>query len=155
MLKHFAKTLQSRGIAHRLDMSDANAERWWPYSTSRERIFFLAGVRNKALEPIQSHDEAIRIPGHDTFTKIIFLNDIYFSYESIVRLLASRIDGDATLPGDYDLACAIDYGSSGLYFLPRPYKVGVAHAEIPSQVFTTPGSQETFVESPCEPSGRT
>ncbi|CAD6571957.1 MAG: hypothetical protein CYPHOPRED_004671 [Cyphobasidiales sp. Tagirdzhanova-0007] len=115
MLKHFAKTLQSRGIAHRLDMSDANAERWWPYSTSRERIFFLAGVRNKALEPIQSHDEAIRIPGHDTFTKIIFLNDIYFSYESIVRLLASRIDGDATLPGDYDLACAIDYGSSGLY----------------------------------------
>lgn len=93
-------------------MSDDN-ERWWPYGTSLERIRFLAGVRNKALEPIQSSDGKIRLSGHGTFTKIVFLNDIYFSYDSIVRLLATRLDGDTTLAGDYDLACAIDYGGTG------------------------------------------
>lgn len=87
--------------------------RWWPYVTSAQRIRYLADVRNKALEPVQSFDDTIRLPDTETFTKIIFLNDIFFSWQSIIRLLATRLDGRDDIAADYDLACGFDYGDGG------------------------------------------
>ncbi|KAK4683508.1 alpha-1,3-mannosyltransferase, partial [Tremellales sp. Uapishka_1] len=114
MLDKFRMKLVTRGIPHRI-VSEDTEERWWPYATSPERIEYLARARNRALEPLQSPDESIRLPDYDSFTKIIFLNDIYYTWQSIIRLLATRLDGDPSMPADYDLACAMDFGSSGLY----------------------------------------
>lgn len=108
----FDTYLTDINIPHRITMQN-NTDRWWPYGTSPERISYLAGVRNKAIEALQSEDDAIRLPDAHTFTKIVFLNDIYFSWQSIVRLLATRLDERTDVPADYDLACAFDYGSSG------------------------------------------
>lgn len=90
-----------------------NRNRVWPYATSPERIAYLAAVRNKALEPLQSAEMTKRLPDVETFTKVVFLNDVYFSWQSIVRLLATRLDGRTDLAADYDLVCAMDYGTRG------------------------------------------
>ncbi|KAK8844853.1 hypothetical protein IAR55_006703 [Kwoniella newhampshirensis] len=102
------------GVPHRILCEDDD-NRWWPYPTSPERIQYLADARNRVLEPLQSDNATIRLPSYDSYTKVVFLNDIRFTYQSIVRLLATRLDGDASKPGEYDLACGMDFGASGLY----------------------------------------
>ncbi|WWD22595.1 hypothetical protein CI109_107088 [Kwoniella shandongensis] len=102
------------GVPHRILCEDDD-NRWWPYPTSPERIQYLADARNRVLEPLQSDNATIRLPSYDSYTKIVFLNDIRFSFQSIVRLLATRLDGDASKPGEYDLACGMDFGAAGLY----------------------------------------
>jgi hypothetical protein len=115
LLGRFEKQLEHQGIAHRIIMEDTK-ERWWPYNTAPERIGLLAKVRNQALEPIASDNATLRLKDYDTFTKVIFLNDMYYTYQSIVRLLATRLDGDKLQPPNYDLACAMDYGWSGAFW---------------------------------------
>ncbi|WRT63900.1 uncharacterized protein IL334_000826 [Kwoniella shivajii] len=83
----------------------------WPYNTSPERIGYLANARNKALEPIQSPSSDVRLSDHQAFTKLIFLNDVFYTWKSIVRLLDTHIDGK----DEYDQVCAMDFGTSGLY----------------------------------------
>lgn len=114
LLSDFRTTLDARGISHRIVTED-DESRWWPYGTAPERIQFLADARNRAFEPLQSDNATIRLDNHDIFDKIIFLNDIHFTYQSIARLIATRLDGDSTLAPDYDLACAMDFAQSGLY----------------------------------------
>lgn len=92
---------------------DDDKNRWWPSGTSPERTTYLAGVRNRALEPLQSSDDHVRSPSAGTFTKLIFLNDIIYSWQSIVRLIATRLDERTDLPPEYDLACAMDYDGPG------------------------------------------
>lgn len=112
LLADFDDLLTSLNIPHRITL-EVNSDRTWPYGTSPERISYLAGVRNKALEPLQSENENVRLADAQSYTKVIFLNDIYFSWQSIFRLLATRLDGRNDLPPDYDLACAFDYGEAG------------------------------------------
>jgi hypothetical protein len=114
LLAQFERVLNERGIPNRIVLGETET-RWWPYGNSPERIDFLAAARNRAMEPLQSADPLIRLSDYSTYTKALFLNDIYFDYPSIVRLLATRLDRDTTLPPDYDMACAMDYGASGLY----------------------------------------
>ena len=139
LLGQFDRLLTQLDIGHRIHTED-NSNRWWPYGTAPERVRYLAEVRNKAMEPIQSPDDALRLPNTADFTKIVFINDIYFSWQSIVRLLATRTDGKDDLPGDYDLACAIDYGNSG------EFACLIAHAWVEltmhGQGFTIPGSRD-------------
>jgi hypothetical protein len=85
----------------------------WPYGTSPQRIEFLARLRNKAMEPIQSADSDVRIENWGEFTKVIYLNDIRFEWEDIVRLIATRVEGKEN--EDYDVACAMDFGEYGEY----------------------------------------
>lgn len=107
LLQDFAKRLDERGVANRI-LSDTT-ERWWPYPTSPERINFLAAARNKAMAPLQSPSADVRLPDYDSYTKVLFLNDVLFTWEAAVRLLGTEYDGD----GDYDLACGMDFGASG------------------------------------------
>lgn len=96
-------------------------KKWWPHGTSPERINFLAGVRNEALAPLQSSDPETRLPDYAQFTKILFLNDIYFTWQSLVNLLETRLSSLASKddksafprPTDYDMACATDFGNAG------------------------------------------
>jgi len=84
----------------------------WPYGTAPERIQFLAHARNMALEPLQSPDNSVRLPNWQEYTKVIFLNDIVFRWQDIVNLIATRVEGEEE---GYDMACAMDYGSSGKF----------------------------------------
>ncbi|BEI84482.1 hypothetical protein CcaverHIS002_0410860 [Cutaneotrichosporon cavernicola] len=112
LLTEFGERLTAAGVAHRI-VSDVT-ERWWPYSTSPERIRLLADARNRALEPLQSPDAAVRLPDYHSFTKVLFLNDVVFSWDSAIRLLGTSLDGEDGEDA-YDLACGMDFAISGLY----------------------------------------
>lgn len=63
-------------------------------------------------------NSSIRLADYDTYTRIIFLNDVYFDYRDILQLTMTRLDGSSTSePPDYDLACALDFGKSGVLHL--------------------------------------
>ena len=65
-----------------------------------ERIEFLAKVRNLAMAYIY------QIPELDfSNTKIIFLNDVIYSYRDILNLLVTNDQ-------NYDLACGLDFYES-------------------------------------------
>lgn len=104
LLSQFNTTLTNLQIPHTL-LSENTNNRWWPYATAPERISYLAKARNRALLPLHHSS----LPIHPT--KIIFLNDIIYRYQDILRLIDTQVDGE----GDYDLACAMDFGASGLY----------------------------------------
>ncbi|WWC66738.1 uncharacterized protein I206_100643 [Kwoniella pini CBS 10737] len=110
LLSSLNQTLFDKGVGRRI-ITAQDDKHWWPYSTSPERIGYLASARNKALEPIQSTDPSIRLDGYAGFTKVIFLNDVYFTWKSLVRLIATKVEGQ----DEYDQVCALDFGASGLY----------------------------------------
>lgn len=124
LLTTFAHRLQTLSISHRI-LTGSSTPRDWPYGTSPERIQFLADARNTALEPLQSGDESVRLKDWQTYTKVIFLNDVYYDWRAIARLLSTKLPvkrrpegtrADERARGvDYDLVCGIDFGSSGLY----------------------------------------
>ncbi|KAL1405248.1 hypothetical protein Q8F55_008874 [Vanrija albida] len=112
LLASLATRLTHLGVSNRV--ISEKTPRWWAYGTSPERIGFLSAARNKAIEPLQSSDAELRLPDYHEFTKIVFLNDIFFSWQSAVRLLTTSLDGK---PGEdgYDLACGMDFNGAGLY----------------------------------------
>jgi len=61
------------------------------------RIFYLAGLRNKVLEPLEEMSK-----NGETFDKIIFLNDVTHTASDILTLLNTR-------GGDYAAACSLDF----------------------------------------------
>jgi len=63
----------------------------------------LAEVRNRALEPLKSHNSST------TFEKILFLNDVIFSPEEASRLLFATNVNEDTGKADYKAACAMDF----------------------------------------------
>lgn len=119
-------TLSNLHIDHRIIMGEDD-RRWWPYGTSPERIQYLAQARNKVLEPLQSVDPAVRLVDYQEFDKLIFINDVLFQWEDIVRLIATKVrkddNGDGNEEGkrerddeyadEYDMACGTDFGTSG------------------------------------------
>lgn len=115
LLYALRSTLRARGVPHRI-LSYDDDDRQWPYGTSPERIAYLANVRNQALEPLQSDNASVRLDNYESYTRILFLNDVYFDFRDILQLLGTRgADSEPNsddLP-DYDLACAMDFGWSG------------------------------------------
>ncbi|CAK5265205.1 unnamed protein product [Mycena citricolor] len=96
MLRDFEAHLERGGVRHRILMeTDDRRTAGWT-SDGHERVQYMADMRNKALEPLRNA------------TKVIFFNDVYFEWKSIVRLLNTH-------NGEYDLACALDFDGIGLY----------------------------------------
>lgn len=112
LLHGFNQSMANLDVNHRILSVQDDPGGQWPYGTAPERIQFLAHARNMALEPLQSPDNSIRLPNWQEYTKIIFLNDIVFRWQDIVDLIATRVEGEEE---GYDMACAIDYGSSGKF----------------------------------------
>lgn len=108
-LQAFDKTLADAHIRRRIitNFHDPGAD--WPYGTSPERIEFLARARNRVMEPLQSEHDGIRLDDWESFTKVIFLNDILFKWQDMMELIETRLDDS----DGYDLACAMDFGSAG------------------------------------------
>jgi hypothetical protein len=65
------------------------------------------------MEPLQSADDNVRLADWEDFTRVIFINDVIYKWESVVRLIATRLDEDETKAGEYDLACGLDFAISG------------------------------------------
>lgn len=114
-------TLSNLHIAHRI-IATEDERRWWPYPTSPERIRYLAQARNRVLEPLQATDAAVRLENYQDYDKIIFLNDVLFQWEDLVRLIGTKVDGNDEAGGvkredgtadEYDMACGIDLAAPG------------------------------------------
>ena len=114
-LAEYRKSLDALGIPNQVVPMGKDEGESWPYGTSPQRIEFLAKLRNKAMEPLQDADPDTRLENWRDFTKIVFLNDILFEWEDIVRLIATRVEGKEN--EDYDVACAMDFGEYGKYQL--------------------------------------
>jgi hypothetical protein len=110
-LAEYRELLDYFGIPNQVIPMVKDEGETWPYGTSPQRIQFLARLRNKAMEPIQSADPDVRLENWRDFTKVIYLNDILFQCQDIVRLIATRVEGKEN--EDYDVACAMDFGEYG------------------------------------------
>ncbi|KAJ7227009.1 capsular associated protein [Mycena pura] len=102
LLLEFQGQLSLGGVRNRvlLDTDGRRREGW--QSNGHERVQYMADMRNRALEPLHDGLRGKR------FDRIIFFNDVYFDWKSIIRLLATK-------GGDFDLACGLDFDGIGLY----------------------------------------
>ncbi|CBQ73793.1 related to CAP59 (required for capsule formation) [Sporisorium reilianum SRZ2] len=91
--------LQLRGIQNSIRMLDNNRRQ------DMDRIERLAIIRNEALNPIQAGVHGLH---GRTFSKLIWLNDIFFRPESVLELLSTN-------EGHFDQVCALDYLPLGFY----------------------------------------
>jgi alpha-1,3-mannosyltransferase len=109
LLKAFALVLAARGVRHRIICG--SEKRQWGELNSVERIQFLKGVRNKALEPLASLDPLVRLDDAQRWQsgRTLFLNDILFDWKDAVKLLNDRTDDGH----EFDMICGIDYGPVG------------------------------------------
>lgn len=88
-------------------------------TTVVKRVAFLAEIRNRALRPLDPSSNSTAAT--TTFSKILFLNDVFFDPISIVQLLfatnASPDPAQAALPqSNYRAACAMDYYGPFKYY---------------------------------------
>jgi alpha-1,3-mannosyltransferase len=85
MLRAFEMELKRRKAGNIIVLEDTEGRRPNWSLNGHERIRYMAGVRNKALEPLQ------RMQGlhGGTFDKLIFLNDIYFDWSVSHAIISS------------------------------------------------------------------
>ncbi|TIB06863.1 hypothetical protein E3P96_00029 [Wallemia ichthyophaga] len=101
LLHHFDDALTRLSIPHTVITDDSTQK---PFFVGNERINYLASVRNLTLAPLTRQlDERF-----NHFDKIVFLNDVFYDWFSVVRLLNTR-------NGAYDQVCAFDFFKIGLY----------------------------------------
>lgn len=101
LLHQFDDKLDQFKIAHTV-ITDSSTQK--PFFVGNERINYLASVRNLTLAPLTKElDEQFNY-----FDKVVFLNDVFYDWFSVVRLLNTR-------NGLYDQVCAFDYFKIGLY----------------------------------------
>ncbi|KAJ7896972.1 capsular associated protein [Mycena leptocephala] len=102
LLRAFESQLHRAAVRNRVVLDEDTRRRDGWQSNGHERVQYMADMRNKALEPLQDGLAGKR------FDKIIFFNDVYFEWKSIIRLLDTK-------GGDFDLACGLDFDGIGLY----------------------------------------
>ncbi|KAH8731166.1 cryptococcal mannosyltransferase 1-domain-containing protein [Phaeosphaeriaceae sp. PMI808] len=87
-------------ISHLDDISAANKGVGWidtPQGRQLRRIPYLSQLRNWALEPLQELTRQ-----GERFDKVLFLNDVVFTANDVLRLLDTN-------SGDYAAACSLDF----------------------------------------------
>ena len=100
-LIHFQKYLNETNIKNKFfithEIEDPRKNATNKKDRDYSRIKFITDLRNKCLEFLY------QIPNLDfDNTKIIYFNDIVFSYEDVIKLLSTNKE-------DYDAVCAMDY----------------------------------------------
>jgi hypothetical protein len=134
VLQGFDRELEQRGVQRRIVLDDATHEslikagppesgRGW-LQTPRDRrelrrIPYLAGLRNRALEPLLNQKLAMGSSGNQS-THLLFLNDVLFEPRDILKLLDTN-------GGEYASACGLDYSKGDRFydtFAMRDYPTG-------------------------------
>ncbi|KAJ8070690.1 hypothetical protein OCU04_001061 [Sclerotinia nivalis] len=91
---------------------ESNEEGWiWTSKGKKElrRIPYLAKLRNRAMEKLKQLAERTDGQGKRSFDKILWLNDVIFTIEDVVTLIATR-------DGNYAAACSIDFSNPPLFY---------------------------------------
>lgn len=103
----FEREPARRQIRHRI-ISDQTKKSW---RNSWGRIIFLQGIRNRALEPLASSDEEVRLLDVEEWAdgRVVFLNDTLFEWQDVIRLLDDRTDGGHK----FDLISGTDFHQDG------------------------------------------
>jgi hypothetical protein len=95
------KSIVLSDVSHADELAQQLTETGWIKTpageTALRRIPFLSSVRNRVLEPL----EALTAEG-EHFDMILFLNDVVFTTEDVLRLLDTN-------GGDYAAACSLDF----------------------------------------------
>ncbi|KPM43845.1 hypothetical protein AK830_g2692 [Neonectria ditissima] len=146
-LRELDGQLERRGVPHRIELSDVThrdeiargdqGEGWIQTSRGTElrRIPFLAKLRNKTLRDlVELHEQGI------TFDKVLFLNDVIFTTDDVLKLLDTN-------GGEYAAACSLDFSQPPLYydtFALRDDK-GNAHTMQTWPYFQSSGSRNALV----------
>ncbi|OAA73349.1 polysaccharide export protein [Cordyceps fumosorosea ARSEF 2679] len=121
VLRDLGRQLESRGVPHRVDISDVthadeiraageggSGEEGW-IETARakrelRRIPYLAKLRNKTLQDLfDLYKKGV------TFDKILFLNDVVFTTDDVITLMDTN-------DGAYGAACSLDFSKPPLYY---------------------------------------
>jgi len=105
LVEEFENRLQKEHIAHNVEISSRSKRGEWGH-----RIDYMARIRNEVMKPLYdfSKNKSIFPPN---FSKsggnrwILFINDIYFKLEDIVRLIHTN-------HFHYDMVCAMDFYST-------------------------------------------
>lgn len=98
LLHAFDDALGRLHVQRRILVNDTGVPRP-PDIAWNARIDFLSALRNHALEPFVQRGG---------YAKVLFSNDVFVEFESLLELLE-------TADGDYDMACALDFGHVGAY----------------------------------------
>lgn len=101
LLRILDEKLKANGVARRIVHEDLPSSFY-----QQGRIERLSKLRNKVLEPLYA--EARNGLNGSSFEKVVFLNDILYTPETLLKLLRTE-------NGEYDQACAIDYFWLGIY----------------------------------------
>jgi hypothetical protein len=98
---HVKRSIQLSDTSHADEIAQQPKEHGWIKASDGEtymrRIPFLTTVRNRVFEPL----ERLAAKG-EHFDTILFLNDVVFTPEDVLRLLATN-------GGHYAAACSIDF----------------------------------------------
>jgi hypothetical protein len=98
---HVKKSIMLSDISHADEITKQSTDHGWVTTpegkTELRRIPFLASIRNRVFEPL----EALTAQG-EHFDTILFLNDVVFTPEDVLRLLDTN-------GRDYAAACSLDF----------------------------------------------
>ncbi|RCI15556.1 hypothetical protein L249_3495 [Ophiocordyceps polyrhachis-furcata BCC 54312] len=117
LLRGLARELERRGVPHRVEISDVThhdemaketkGEGWIDTPRNRRelrRITYLAKLRNKTIQDLVDLSEK-----GTSFDKVLFLNDVVFTTEDVLKLLDTN-------GGDYGAACSLDFSKPPHYY---------------------------------------
>ncbi|EPE31973.1 hypothetical protein GLAREA_12055 [Glarea lozoyensis ATCC 20868] len=89
-----------------VDRTPAEGETGWVYTkrgrTEIRRIPFLAGGRNRVMD-------SMKVAGGKAFGKVLWLNDVIFTTEDVLRLLDTH-------NGEYNAVCSLDFAHPPGYY---------------------------------------
>ncbi|RGP79736.1 putative polysaccharide export cap59 [Fusarium longipes] len=116
-LNKMALELENMGVPHRVEMSDSThkdeienpdkGDGWIDTPRGRRelrRIPFLAKLRNRTLQDLID----LQKKGQH-FDKVLFLNDVVFTTDDVLKLLGTN-------GGDYAAACSLDFSRPPEYY---------------------------------------
>jgi hypothetical protein len=106
-LRQLKRILRQSNVNNRIISDDFSSSLASSMNGYRHRIEFLAEIRNRALEPLFTHDS------NHTYSRILFINDVIFTAEQMLELLRQSWLNDASI------TCGMDFDyspSSGLRF---------------------------------------
>ena len=95
-LNNFREYLNSKKIKNKIITTPIIIKK------GKERIQFLSELRNKVLEPIYSLKNINK-------TRILFLNDIIYNYQDVIKLIGTN-------KRNYDVACPLDFEGKASFY---------------------------------------